>query len=181
MSSNLEVKCLFEVWAVQFSRSVASGSLQSHGLQHSRLPYPSPTSRACSTPVHWVSDAIQPFIFCCPVLLLPSICPSIRVFSSESFLCIMWPKYWSFSISPSNEYSELISLRIDWFDFLLQQILESLLQHHSSKAPILQCSGFFMVQLWHPYMTTGKIIALTRWTFFSKVISLLLTCCLGWS
>ena len=115
-------------------------------------------------------------ILCCPLILLPSIFPSIRVFSSESVLCIRWPKYWSFSfsISPSNEYSVLISFRIDWFDLrAVQGTLKSLLQYHSSKASILQCSDFFMVQLSHPYMTTGKTIALTRWTFVGKVTSLL--------
>ena len=101
-------------------------------------------------------------IVCHPLLLLPSIFPSTRVFSTESFLCIRWPKYWSFSISPSSEYSGLISLRIDWFDLLaVQGILRSLLQHHSSKASILRHSAFFMVHLSHPYMTTGKTIALT--------------------
>ena len=106
-------------------------------------------------------------ILCCPLLLLPSIFPSIRVFSSESALRIRWPKYWhfSFSISPSNEYSRLIPFRIDWFDPLaVQGTLKSLLQHHSSKPSLLWCSAFFMVQFSHPYMTTGKTIALTRWT-----------------
>ena len=106
-----------------------------------------------------------------PLLLLPSIFPSIRVFSNESVLCIRWPKFWSFSfsISPSNEFSGLISFRIDWFDLLaVQGTLKSLLQHHSSKASILHCSAFFVVQLSHPYMTTGKTIALTRWTFIAK-------------
>ena len=101
--------------------------------------------------------------------LLPSIFPSIRVFSNELALCIMWPKYWSFSISPSNEYSGLISFRIDWFDLLaVQGTLKSLLQHHISKASILQCSVFFIIQLSHPYVTTGKTIALTVWTFEAK-------------
>ena len=112
----------------------------------------------------------------CPPLLLPSVFPSIRVFSKESVLCIRWPNYWSFSfsISPSNEYLGLISFRIDWFDLLsVQGNLKSLLQHHSSKASILQCSAFFIAQLSHPYMTTGKIIALTRQIFVSKVMSLL--------
>ena len=112
----------------------------------------------------------------CHPLLLPSIFPSIRVFSYESVLHIMWSKYWSFSfsISPSNEYSGLISLRIDWWDFLaVQGTLKSLLQHHSSKASILRHSAFFIVQLLHPYMTTGKIIALTRRTFVGKVMFLL--------
>ena len=114
---------------------------------------------------------------CHPLLLLPSIFPSIRVFSNETALCIKWPKHWilSFSISPSNEYSGLISFQIDWFDLLeVQGTLKSLLQHHSSKASILCCSAFFIVQLSHPYMTTGKTIALTRWTFVGKVMCLLL-------
>ena len=115
-------------------------------------------------------------ILCHPLLLLPSVFPSIRVFSNEFILCIRWPKYWSFSfsISPSNEYSGLISFRIDWLDlFAVQGTLKSLLQHHSSKASILPCSTFFMVQLSHPYMTTGKNIALTTWIFISKIMSLL--------
>src|SRR5574341_1317531 len=116
-------------------------------------------------------------ILCHPLLLLPSIFPSIRVFSNESALHIRLPKYWSFSfnISPSNEHPGLISFRIDWLDLLaVQGTLKSLLQHHHSKASILQHSAFFIVQLSHPYMTTGKTIALTRWTFVAKVISLLL-------
>jgi len=115
-------------------------------------------------------------ILCHPLLLLPSIFPSIRVFSNESVLCIRWPKYWSFSfsISPSNEYSGLVSFRMDWLDLLaVQGTLRSLLQCHSSKASILQCSAFFTIQLSHPYMTTGKTIALTRQTFVNKVMSLL--------
>ena len=115
-------------------------------------------------------------LFCHPLLLLPSIFPSIRVFSSESALCIRWPKYWSFcfSISPSNEHPGLISFRMDWLDLLaVQRTLMSLLQHHSSKASILVHSAFFMVHLSHPYMTTGKTIALTRGTFVGKVMSLL--------
>ena len=123
------------------------------------------------THVHWVGDDI----LCHPLLLLPSVFP--RVFSNESTLPIRWPKYWSFSFSfsPSNEYSGLISFQIDWFDLLaVQGTLKHLLQHHSSKASILWCSAFFMVQLSHPYMTTGKTIALTRRTFVSKVVSLLL-------
>ena len=134
------------------------------------------------TRVHWVGDAIQCLILCHP-LLLPSIFPSIRVFSSESVLHIRWPKYWNFSfgINPFNEYSGLISFRIDWFDiFAVQGILKSLLQHHSSKTSILQCSAFFMAQLSHPYMTTGKTIALITWTFASKVMSLLFNM-LSWS
>ena len=115
-------------------------------------------------------------ILCRPILLLPSIFPSIRVFSNESALHIRWPKYWSFSfnISPSNEQPELISFRMDWLDLLaVQGTLKSLLQHHSSKASIPWHSAFFIVQLSHPYMTTGKTIALTRWIFFGKVMSLL--------
>ena len=113
-------------------------------------------------------------ILCLPHLLLPSIFPSIRVFSNESVLYIRWPKYWSFNIRPSNEYSGLISLRIDWLDLLaVQGTLKSLLQHHSSKASVLQCSPFLMVQLSHPYTATGNTIALTRQTFVSKVMSLL--------
>ena len=114
-------------------------------------------------------------VFCHPIFLLPSIVPSIRVFSNELALHIRWQKYWSFSftISTSNEYSGLISFRIEWFDLAVQGTLKSLLQHHNSKAPILQCSAFFMVQLSNPYMTTAITIALTRWTFVSKVMSLL--------
>ena len=123
------------------------------------------------THVHWISDAIQP-----SHPLLPPSPFAFRVFSSESTLCIRWPKYWSFSfsISPSSEYSRLISSKIDWFDlFDLQGTLKCLLQHHNSKASILWCSAFFMVQLLHLYVTTGNTIALTRWTFVSKVMSLL--------
>ena len=116
-------------------------------------------------------------ILCYPLLFLPSMFSSIRVFSNESVLPIRWPKYWSFSftISPSNEYSGLISLRMDWLDLLsVQQTLKSLLQHNSSKASVLQCSAFFIVQLSHPYVATGKTIALSRLTFVGKVMSLLL-------
>ena len=123
-------------------------------------------------------------ILCRPLLLLPPIPPSIRVFSNESTLRMRWPKYWSlsFSISPSNEHPGLISFRMDWLDLLeVQGTLKSLLQHHSSKASILQHSAFFTVQLSHPYMTTGKTIALTRWIFVGKVRSLLLNMLLGWS
>ena len=116
-------------------------------------------------------------------LLLPSVFPSIRVFSNESVLHIRWPKYWSltFSISPSSEYSGLSSFRIDWFDLAVEGTLKSLLQHHSSKPSILQHSAFFIVQLSHPYMPLGKIVALTRWTFVSKVMSLPFIYYLGWS
>ena len=124
-------------------------------------------------------ESVMPFshlILCHPLLLLPPIPPSIRVFSNESTLCMRWPKYWSFSfsISPSNEHPGLISFRIDWLDLLaVQWTLKSLLQQHSSKATILWCSAFFTVQISHPCMTTGKTIALTRWTFVGKVMSLL--------
>ena len=114
-------------------------------------------------------------ILCCPLLLLPSIFPNIKVYPNESVLRIRWPKYWSFSfnISPSNEYSVVISFRIDWLDLLaVQGTLKSLLQHHSSTASVLQHSAFFIVQFSHPYKTTGKTLALTRWTFVSKVVSL---------
>ena len=114
-----------------------------------------------------------------PLLLLLSICPSIRLFSSESVLHIRWPKDWTFnfSVRPSNDYSGSTSFKIDWFDLLaVQETLKSLLQHHSSKASVLPCSAFFVVQLSHPYMTTGKTIALTRWTIVSKAMSLLLIC-----
>ena len=125
---------------------------------------------------HWVVMPSSHLILCHPLLLLPSIFPSIRVFSNESALHLKWPKYWSFSfnISPSNEHPGLISSRMDWLDLLaVQGILKSLLQHHSSKASILLHSAFFIVQLSHPYMTTGKNIALTRRTFVDKVMSLL--------
>ena len=144
---------------------------------HHQLP------ELAQTHVHWVGDAYNHLILCRLLLLLPSIFPSIRVSSNESVLCIRWPKYWScsFSISTSNEYSGLISFRIDWFGFLeVQGTLKSLLQHHSSKAlnfaffkAILWCSAFFVVQLSHPSMTTRKTIALTRWAFVRKVMSLL--------
>ena len=147
-----------------------------HGLQHTRLPCPSATPGACSNSS---IDLVMPsnhLILCCPRLLLLSIFPSIKVFSNESVLRIRWWKYWSFSFSirPSNEYSGLISFQMDWLDLLgVQGTLKSLLQHHSSKASILQHSAFFIVQLSHPDMTTGKTIALTRRTFVGKVMSLL--------
>ena len=115
-----------------------------------------------------------------PLLFLPSVFPSIRVFSNESALCIRWPKYFSLRISTANEHPGLISFRMDWLDLLaVQGTCKSLIQHHSSKASIFLCSAFFIVQLSHPYMTTGKTIALTRWTFVDKVMSLFLICCLG--
>ena len=149
---------------VQFSHSVVSDSLSPPGLQHSRLPCPSATP---SLPKLMSIESVMPsnyLILCHPLLLLPSIFPSITVFSNESALHIRWPKYWSFSssISHSNEYSRLISFRIDWLDLLaVQGTLKSLLQHHSSKVSILRHSAFFIVQLSYPYMTTGKTIALT--------------------
>ena len=161
---------------LSFSCSVMSDSLWPHGLQQPSFPVLHHLLELAQTHVHWVSDAIQPS---CLLLFpsLPSIFPSIRIFSNESALHIRWPKDWSFSfsISSSNEYSGLISLRTDWFDLLeVQGTLKSLLQHHSSKASVLQHSVFVMVQLSHPYVTTGKTIALTVWTFVGKVMSLLL-------
>ena len=151
-----------------------SNYLRTQGLQHARLPCPSPTPGVWSNSWPW-SQWCHPIISSSS-LLLPSVFPSIRIFSNESVLHIRWPKFWSFSfsISPSKEYSGLIFFKIDWFDLLaVQGSLKSLLQHHSSKASILWCSAFFMVQLSHPYMTTGKTIALTRRTFVGKVMSLL--------
>ena len=159
------------VCSVQFSRSVVSNSFRPHGLQHARPPCPSITnSRSLLKLMSIVS--VMPsnhLILCCP-LFLPSIFPSIRVFSNESVLHIRWPKYWifSFSISPSNEYSGLISFRIDWLDLLVVKgTLKNFLQHHSSKASILQCSVFFMVQLSHLHMTTRKTMT-TEKTFDFK-------------
>ena len=133
------------------------------------------------THVHWVMSSNH-LIVCRPLLLLPSIFPSIRVFSNESVLCIRWPKYWSFSfsISPSNEYWGLISFRMDWLDLLAVQGTLKSLQHHSSKASILRRSAFFIVQLSHLYMTTGKTIVLTRWTFVGKAMSLLFNLLSRW-
>ena len=158
------------------SVQLLSCSLKLHGLQHTRPPCPSPTSRVYSNSCplsRWchptISFSVIPFSFHIQSF------PASGVFSNESALCSRWPKYWnfSFSISPSNEYSGLISFRMDWLDlFAIQGTLKSLLQHHSSKASVLQCSAFFIVQLSHPYMTTGKTIDLTRWTFVGKVMSL---------
>ena len=159
-----------------------SDSLQSHEPQHARPPItnswcpPKPTSIESVMPSNHL-------ILCCPLLLLPSIFASIRVFSNESALCIRWPKHWSFSFntSSSNEHPGLISFRMDWLCLLaVQETLKGLLQHHISKASILRCSAFFMVQLSHPYMTTGKPIALNRHTFVGKVMSLLFNL-LSWS
>ena len=150
----------------QFSHSVVSNSLRSHGLQHARPPCPLPTPGACSNscPLKGRCHPTTSSSLCRPLLLLPSIFPNIRVFSNESALHIRWPKYWSFSfsISPSYEYSVLISFRMDWLDLLaVQGILKSLLQYHNSKASVLWRSVFFIVQLSHPYVTTGKTITLT--------------------
>ena len=140
-----------------------------------------------SLPKPMFIESVMPsnyLILCHPLLLLPSIFPSIRVFSNDSALHIRWPKYWSFSfnISPPNEHPELISFRMDWLHLLaVQGTLKSLLQHHSSKASNLRCSVFFIVQLSHPYMTTGKTIALTRQTFVAKEYLCFFICCLGWS
>ena len=153
-----------------------SDPLQPNWLHQVRLPCSSPTPGACSNSS---PESVMPsnhLILCRLLFLLPSIFPSIRVFSNESALQIRWAKYWSFSFSigPSSEYSGLISFRMDRLDLLaVQRTLKSLLQHHSSKASILRRSAFFIVQLSHPYMTTGKTKALTRWTFVGKVMSLL--------
>ena len=157
-----------------------SDSLQPHGQQHARLCCPSPTPGVCSNSCpmsQWCHPNISSS--CHPLLLLPSNFPSIRGFSTESVLCIRWPKYWSFclSISPSNKYSGLVSFRINWFDLLtVQRTLKSLLQHHTSKALILQHLVFFMVQFSHPYMTTGKTLPLS-----AKACLCFLICCLGLS
>ena len=162
--------------SVRFIHSVVSDSLRPHELQHTGSPCP---HQLWSSPKHMSIQSVMPsnlLILCHFLLLLPSIFSKIRVFSSESALRIRWPKYWSFSfnISPSNEHPGLISLRMVWLDLLaVQGTLKSFLQHHSSKASVLRCSAFFTVQLSHPYMTTGKTIALTRRTFVGKVMSLL--------
>ena len=162
--------------SVQYSRSAVS---LCDPMNHSTpsLPVHHQLPESTQTHVHRVSDAIQPsHPLSSPSPPAPNP-PSIRVFSNESTLRMMWPKYWrfSFNISPSNEHPGLISFRMDWLDFLaVQGTLKSLLQHHSSKASVLQCSAFFTVRLSHPYLTTRKTIALTRWTFVGKVMSLLL-------
>ena len=162
----------------QFSHSVVFDSLRPHELQHARPSCPSPTPgvHPDSTSIESVIPSSH-LILCRPLFLLPPIPPSIRVFYNESALCMRWPKYWSFSFSiiPSKERPGLIAFRMDSFDLLaVQGTLKSLLQHHSSKASILRHSAFFTAQLSHPYMTTGKTIALTRRTFFGKVMSLIL-------
>ena len=162
--------------ATPWTALMASDSWPGLPVHHQRPP--------TQTHVHRVSDASSHLILCHPLLFLPSIFPRVRVFANKSDLCIRWPKYWSsrFSSSPSNEHSGMISFRMDWLGLLaVQGTLKSLLQHHSSKASILQHSAFFLVQLSHPCMTSGNAIALTRWTFVGKVMSLFLICCLGWS
>ena len=157
--------------SVQFSRSVVSDSLRPHESQHARTPYPSQTRILLKL---MSIESVMPsshLILCHPLLLLLPILPSIRIFSNESTLCMKWPKYWSFSfsISPCNEHPGLISFRMDLLDLLaVQGALKSLLQHHSSKASIFRHSPFFTVQLSHPYMTTGKTIALTRRPLLAK-------------
>ena len=159
--------------SVQFNHSVVSDSLRPHGLQH-QASLSITNSHSLLKLMSIESVMLSNYLILChPLLLQPSTFPSIRVFSNKLILHIRWPKYWSFSISPSSEYSGLISFRIDWFDLLaVQGTLKSLLQHHSSKALIIQHSAFFTVQLSHPYMTTGQTIALTRQTFVGKVMSL---------
>ena len=159
--------------SVQSSHSVVSNSLWPHELASLSITSSQRPPKPISIVLVMLSNYL---ILCCPLLLLPSIFPSIRVFSNESALCIRWPKYWSFSfnISPSNEHPGLISFRMDWLDLLaVQGTLKSLLQHHSSKASILLRLAFLIVQLSHPYITTGQTIALTRQTFVGKVMSLL--------
>ena len=163
--------CLWKWKSVQFSHSVVSDSLR----HQASLSITNSHSLLKLTSIELVMPSNH-LILCHPLLLLPSVFPSIRVFSKESVLHIRWPRYWSFSfnISPSNEYSGLISFRMDWLDLLADQgTLKSLFQHHSSKVSVHWCSAFFIVQLSHPYMTTGKTIALTRWTFVGKVMFLL--------
>ena len=162
--------------SVQFSSVTQSCPTLCNPMNRSMpgLPVHHQLPEFTQTHVHRVGDAIQPSLLCHPLPLLPAIYSSIRVFSNESTLHMRWPKYWSFSISPSDEHPGLISFRMGWLDFLVVQgTLESLLQHHSSKASISLCSTLFTVQLSHPYMITGKTIALTRWTFVGKVMSLL--------
>ena len=159
------------------TQSCPTNSLRPHGLQHARHPLSIPNSWSLLKLMSIESVIPSNHLILCHLLLLLSlIFPSIRVFSNESVLCIRWPKYWtfSFSISPSSEFSGLISFRMDWLDLLaIQATLKSLLQHHSSKASVLQHSAFFIVQFSYPYMTTGKPTGLTKWTFVGKVMSLL--------
>ena len=172
LGRNCCVFVFFLTFLVQFSCSVMSDSLQRHGLQHARPPCPSPTPGVYSKLMS--IESVIPsnhLILYHPLLLQTSIFPSIRIFSNESALRIRWPKYWSFSfnISSSNEYSALISFRMDWLDLLaVQGTLKSFLQHHGSKVSVLQNSAFLIVQLLHPYMTTGKTIALTDGLLLAK-------------
>ena len=167
-------------FCIQFSSVAQSSPTLCDPMNHMQCHASLSITNSWSLPKPMSIKSLMPsshLILRCPLLLLPPIPPSIRVFSNESTLHMRWPKYWSFSIniSPSNEYPGLISFRMDWLDLLaFQGTLKSLLQHCSSKASILGCSVFFTVQLSHPYMTTGKTIALTRWTFAGKVMSLLL-------
>ena len=169
-------QCLLFVSSIQFSCSVVSDSATPWTAAHQASL--SITNSQSLLKLMFI-ELVMPYnhlILCEPLLLPPSIFPSIGVFSNESVFHIRWPKYWgfSFSISPSNEYSGLISFRMDWLELLVVQgTLKSLFQHHSSKASVLLCSAFIVVQLSHPYMTTGKTIALTRWTFIGKIMSLL--------
>ena len=167
---------IFQFSSVQFSRSVVSNSVTPWTV--ARQASQSITNSQSSLKLMSIESVMPSYhlILCHPLLLLPSIFPSFRVFSNESALRIMWPKYWSFSfnISPSNEHPGLVSFRMNWLHLLaVQGTLKSLLQHHSSKASILWRSAFFTIQLSHPCMTTGKTIALTRWTFVGKVMCLL--------
>ena len=171
--NHLTFKCLL---LLLFSCPVVRYSLQPHGLQHARPLCRSPTPEVCQVHVHCIGDAISHLILWCPLLLLPSTFPRIRDFTNESAVCIRWPKYWSFSISPSIDYSGWISLKIDWLVRLaVQGTHRSLLQHHISKASVLQHSTFFLVQLSLslPCVTTGKTTALTVWAFVHRVMSLL--------
>ena len=181
MNPHFSIQVIHQIRSDQISRSVVSDSLRPHELQHARPPCSSPTPgvHSSSELIEFIIESVMPYshlILYCPLLLLPSVFPSSRVFSKESDLRVRWPKYWSFSfsISLSNEYLGLISFRIDWFNaFAVQGTLKNVFQHHSSKASILRRSAFFIVQLSHSsYMTTGKAIALTIWTFVSKVMSL---------
>ena len=170
----LNSRCLLiGLLSVQFSLSVVSNSLQLHESQHTRPPCPSPTPMLLKPMSIELMMPSNHLILCRPLLHLPPIPPSIRVFSNESTLRMRWPKYWSFSfsISPSNEYPGLISFRMDWLNLLaVQGTLKSLLQHHSSEASVFRHSAFFTVQLSHPYMTTGKTIALTRHYFVDQTL-----------
>ena len=171
------IKYFIPLSSIQFSSVAESRPTLCDPMNHSMPGLPVHHQLPESTQTHgWMVMPSNHLILCCPLLLLPSIFPSIRVFSNESALRMRWPKYWSFSfsISPSNEHPGLISFRMDWLDRLaVQGTLKSILQHYSSKASILRHSAFFIVQLSHPYMTTGKAIALTRQTFVGKVMSLL--------